>query len=83
MIYLIGGAPRAGKTILGQQLSAKLRIGWISTDLLQHVLQDNKHDGPKPKWDAAPQAIIAFRSIPRALAWLHLFAGGDAAPNRR
>jgi hypothetical protein len=28
MIYLVGGAPRAGKSILGQQIAAKLRIGW-------------------------------------------------------
>ena len=59
MIYLIGGAPRAGKSILGQQLSAKLRIGWISTNLLQHVLQVNNHNGTKAEWNAAPEAIIA------------------------
>jgi len=38
MIYLIGGAPRAGKTILAQRLSRKLHVGWISTDLLLPLL---------------------------------------------
>jgi 2-phosphoglycerate kinase len=36
MIYLIGGAPRVGKSTLCQQVSAKLGIGWISTDLLNN-----------------------------------------------
>ena len=35
MIYFVGGAPRVGKSILCQQIAAKLAIGWISTDLLQ------------------------------------------------
>ena len=34
MIYLIGGAPRAGKSILVQSISAKRNVSWISTDLL-------------------------------------------------
>ena len=37
MLYLVGGAPRAGKSILGQQISAKLKIGWVSTDLLMKL----------------------------------------------
>jgi 2-phosphoglycerate kinase len=39
MIYLIGGAPRTGKTILAQRISARLGIGWISTDLLMESLR--------------------------------------------
>lgn len=39
MLYFVGGSPRTGKTILGQQVSAKLRIGWISTDLLEDLLR--------------------------------------------
>ncbi len=59
MIYFIGGAPRAGKTILGQRISADLRIGWISTDLLWQVLQSKKVEGTNIEWDASPTAITA------------------------
>jgi len=52
MIYLIGGAPRAGKSLLSQQLCTTLNIGWVSTDLLNAA-------GRKMKWDAAPEAITA------------------------
>lgn len=57
MIYLIGGAPRVGKSILCQQLAAKLRIGWISTDLLVGVLQVKNEEGIKTEWNATPEAI--------------------------
>ena len=57
MIYMIGGAPRAGKSILAQQLSAKLIIGWISTDLLWDMLRVKDVGGPKAEWNAAPEAI--------------------------
>ena len=59
MIYLIGGAPRAGKSILGQQVSAKLKIGWISTDLLMELLRAKNEEGVKVEWNAAPEAITA------------------------
>ena len=59
MIYLIGGAPRAGKSILGQQISAQLRVGWISTDLLMELLRVKNEAGIKAEWDAAPEAITA------------------------
>ena len=59
MIYLIGGAPRAGKSILCQQLSAELRIGWISTDLMMELLRVNGDTGVKSEWNAAPKAIVA------------------------
>jgi len=35
MIYLIGGSPRSGKTILSRKLSKKLDIQHISTDILR------------------------------------------------
>ena len=57
MIYLIGGAPRTGKSILGQQFAAKQKISWISTDLLMELLRVKGDEGVKTKWDAAPQAI--------------------------
>ena len=59
MIYLVGGAPRTGKTILGQRISARLRIGWISTDLLMEPLKVKNVEGRKVEWNAAPEAIAA------------------------
>ena len=59
MIYLIGGAPRAGKTILGQRLCTTLKVGWVSTDLLMELLRVANAAGRKMKWDAAPEAITA------------------------
>lgn len=59
MIYLVGGAPRAGKTMLAQQLSSKLGIGWVSTDLLLALLRMTGTQGVKTEWNAAPQAIVA------------------------
>lgn len=35
MIYLIGGSPRSGKTILSKKLSKKLESLYISTDILR------------------------------------------------
>ncbi len=57
MIYFIGGAPRAGKSILCQQVCARLKAGWISTDLLYHLLRMKGDEGVKTKWDATPAAI--------------------------
>jgi len=58
MIYLVGGAPRAGKSILGQQVAANLKIGWISTDLLVELLRVND-ESIKAEWNATPEAITA------------------------
>ena len=57
MIFLVGGAPRAGKSILAQRVSAELRAGWISTDLLVELLRLNHVEGVKTRWNAAPEAI--------------------------
>lgn len=59
MIYLIGGAPRAGKSILGQRLCTALKIGWVSTDLLMELLRVKDAAGIKKEWNAAPEAITA------------------------
>jgi 2-phosphoglycerate kinase len=40
MFYLIGGAPRNGKTIVAKQLSKELGIPWISTDTLESVVAE-------------------------------------------
>lgn len=62
---MIGGAPRTGKSILGQQLAAKLGIGWISTDFLLDLLRFKGEDGVKTEWNAAPEAIA------RDAAWFY------------
>jgi 2-phosphoglycerate kinase len=59
VIYLVGGAPRAGKSILGQQVAANLKIGWISTDLLLTILGMTNVEGIKTEWNATPEAITA------------------------
>jgi 2-phosphoglycerate kinase len=59
MIYLIGGAPRSGKSILGQQISAELKIGWISTDLLLELLRVKNDGDVKTEWNASAEAIRA------------------------
>ena len=59
MIYLIGGAPRAGKSILGQRLCTTLKVGWVSTDILMELLRVANAAGRKMKWDAAREAITA------------------------
>jgi 2-phosphoglycerate kinase len=59
MIYLVGGSPRVGKTILGQQIAAKLHIGWISTDILMTLLGMTNVEGIKTEWNAAPEALAA------------------------
>ena len=59
MIYIIGGAPRTGKTVLAHQISAHLGIGWISTDLLTTLLITKNVAGVKTEWNAAPEAIAA------------------------
>lgn len=46
MIYLIGGPPRAGKTILSKKLSRKLHIPCISVDTLEGIV---KAHTPKDK----------------------------------
>lgn len=59
MIYLIGGAPRAGKSILGQQVAVTLQTSWISTDVLHELLRVRNTEDTKTEWNAAPAAITA------------------------
>ena len=57
MIYLIGGSPRTGKSILTQRFAAKQNIGWVSTDMIVSMLM--KVADKQPEWDASPAAITA------------------------
>ncbi len=59
MLYLVGGAPRTGKSILGQRISAKLKIGWISTDLLVELLRVKNDEGVEVEWNPSPESITA------------------------
>ncbi len=59
MIYLIGGAPRTGKSVLALRLCATLKVGWISTDLLMELLRVSNTSGIKAEWNAHPEAITA------------------------
>ncbi len=38
MIYLIGGAPRCGKTTIAKKLSKKLQIPWLSADTIEGIV---------------------------------------------
>ena len=38
MIYLIGGSPRCGKTILANKIAREKRISLVSTDALRQVV---------------------------------------------
>lgn len=53
MIYLVGGAPRAGKSILGQRFARQRSIGWVATDVLRTLVKGEGEEG----WDASPEAI--------------------------
>ena len=59
MIYFVGGAPRVGKTVLGERLCTKLAVGWISTDVLADLLRMANAPGRTMPWDATPAAITA------------------------
>ncbi|MDX1663315.1 MAG: hypothetical protein R3272_05945 [Candidatus Promineifilaceae bacterium] len=76
MIYLIGGAPRTGKTILAQRMAARLGIGWMSTDLLVDLLRVAAVPGIQSEWDAAPGAITAAAEW--FFPYLERFVGGVA-----
>lgn len=69
MIYLVGGAPRAGKSILGQRVARQLRIGWVATDVLRTLV---KVEGGE-SWDASPEAItrVADAFFPSLERFVH------------
>lgn len=51
MIYLIGGAPRVGKSILSQRIAAQHATGWISTDILIELLRLQTGSVPDIEWN--------------------------------
>jgi 2-phosphoglycerate kinase len=48
MIYLIGGAPKCGKTTLAKKISKSFGIPWVSTDTLQNVIKPYMHENDFP-----------------------------------
>jgi len=56
MIYLIGGAPRCGKTTAAQQISNKLGISWLATDTLESIVQS--YTSPKELPKKFPKSVI-------------------------
>jgi hypothetical protein len=59
MVYLAGGAPRVGKSLLAQRIAASLKIGWVSTDLLVELSRMKGDSDVPQEWNAAPEAIAA------------------------
>ena len=53
MIYLIGGAPRTGKSILGQQVAVALQSSWLSTDILKDLLRVKNAEATPVAWNCA------------------------------
>jgi hypothetical protein len=70
MIYLVGGAPRSGKSTFAKLLSQKLKISLIETDLLTDIFQENapeyglKYDSDyelrKLKFDPILKSLIKY-----------------------
>ena len=58
MLYLVGGAPRVGKSIVSQQTAAKLALGWISTDVLKELLRVQAPNVTSVQWNE-PATIAA------------------------
>jgi hypothetical protein len=58
MIYLVGGPPRVGKSILTQQTASTLAISWISTDVLKTFLGAHIPSVPGIHWNQ-PATITA------------------------
>jgi len=56
MFYLIGGAPRSGKTILAKKLSKELNIPWVSTDSLELIAM--KYTSEKDFDSIFPKSVI-------------------------
>jgi hypothetical protein len=40
VIYVIGGSPRCGETMLAKRVARRLGIGWISADVLEAIVRE-------------------------------------------
>jgi len=63
MIYLIGGPPRCGKTVLAKKLSKKTKIPWLSCDTLDAITQEYT---PANRWrEKYPYSFLRRDSVSR------------------
>ncbi len=63
MIYLIGGPPRCGKTVLAKKLSKKMNIPWLSCDTLDAIVQ--KHTSKKDWAKKFPYSFLRRQGASR------------------
>ncbi len=75
MIYLVGGAPRCGKTTFSKRLAFQNRIPWVSTDLLREVARAFV---PEQEWSvrlpefnlaSAPEEILKAEILEAKTLW--------------
>ncbi|MDP3953213.1 MAG: hypothetical protein Q8P99_00080 [bacterium] len=60
MIYLIGGAPRSGKSMLAERLGKQLNLPYVSTDDLEEEVRDRT---PEQEWHVKfPKTVIRKQS---------------------
>jgi hypothetical protein len=62
MLYMIGGAPRVGKTTLARRIMNKKRIPFVSTDVLTHAL-DAAYPSLRIRsrsWETIPDAFVSY-----------------------
>jgi hypothetical protein len=74
VVYLIGGPPRCGKSVLARRLTTKRAIPFISTDLLWAVVEVNQPEWRTPMQkgpDRIPAAAKMFEPyMERAIRFL-------------
>ena len=90
MVYLIGGSPRCGKTILSKRVSRNLGISFISTDAIRPMILKTvpasaiKRKFPQEKMDTpegmfrldlySPEAMLKAQLIEAKTMWLPIKA---------
>ncbi len=76
MLYIIGGAPRAGKSILAQRMLAECHLAYFPTDILMMgIAKAMPQSGLKPR-DSAPARAEIMWPMLRAMA-LTIIENGD------
>ena len=77
VIYLIGGPPRTGKTLLARRLGRRLGIGWLSLDTVRFVLRDLLPDDKRHLIE-----VVVIDCAPRGVAGRNSLAiSGPPAPS--
>ncbi len=77
MLYIIGGAPRAGKSILAQRMLAERNLAYFPTDILMMgIAKAMPQSGLKPR-DSAPTRAEIMWPMLRAMASTIIENGDD------